>query len=133
MSTYPESTTAREAREFFERLNHDYVRVHKAKEDLFWSTYMAISDDHAGFTRAEQAYKAFVSDPAQLNATRRYVAAVESAPDAAARADLLHGLRGWLAVFDANVIEGDQAVALMAQLIEAEAALFAARQSFVLT
>src|SRR5688500_15582017 len=94
---------------------------------------MAISDDHAGFTRAEQAYKTFVSDPARLNATRRHVAGVESAPDAAARADLLHGLRGWLAVFDANVIEGGEAAALMAQLVEAESALFAARQSLVLT
>src|SRR5687768_9719220 len=132
MSTYPESTTAREAREFFERLNHDYVRVHKAKEDLFWATYMAISDDHAGFARAEQAYKAFVSDPAKLAAARRHIAAVESAPDASHRAGLLHGLKGWLAMFEANVIEGDRAAALMAELVEAEAALFAARQSLVL-
>ena len=110
-STHPESTAAREAREFFERLNHEYVRVHKTKEDLFWSTYMAISDDHAGFARAEQAYKAFVSDPDRLSATRRHVAAVESAPDADARADLLHGLRGWRAVFDAHVIEGSEAAA----------------------
>ena len=133
MSTPPESTAAREAREFFERLNHEYVRVHKAKEDLFWSTYMAITDDHAGFARAEQAYKAFVSDPDRLNATRRHVAAVESAPDAAARADLIHGLRGWLAMFEVHVIEGGEAAALMAQLVEAEAALFAARQALVLT
>jgi oligoendopeptidase F len=133
VSTQPESAPARDAREFFERLNHDYVRVHKAKEDLFWSTYMAISDDHAGFARAEQAYKAFVSDPARLTETRRHVAGVETAPDAVAHADLLHGLRGWLAVFDAHVIEGGEAAALMAQLVEAEAALFAARQSFVLT
>ncbi len=133
VSAPPESSAAREAREFFERLNHDYVRVHNAKEELFWSTYMAISDDHAGFARAEQAYKAFVADPARLNATRRHIAAVESAPDAAARTGLLHGLRGWLSVFDAHVIEGGEAAALMAQLVEAEAALFAARQSFVLT
>ena len=132
-STQPESTAARDAREFFERLNHEYVRVHKTKEDLFWSTYMAIGDDHAGFARAEQAYKAFVSDPARLNATRRHVAAVESAPDAAARADLLHGLRGWLAMFEVHAIEGGEAAALMAQLVEAESALFAARQSFVLS
>ncbi len=132
MSHEPESTAAREAREFFTRLNHAYVQVHKAKEDLFWATYMALSDDHAGFARAEQVYKAFVSDPATLAATRRHVAAVESATDAAHRGDLLHGLRGWLAMFEANVIEGGEAAALMAELVEAEAALFAARQSFVL-
>lgn len=128
----PESAAARDAREFFTRLNHDYVRVHEAKEELFWATYMAISDDHAGFARAEQAYKAFVSDPAKLAAARRHIAAVESAPDAPHRARLLHGLRGWLAMFEANVIEDDRAAALMAELVEAEAALFAARQSLVL-
>jgi oligoendopeptidase F len=133
VSPPPESPAAREAREFFVRLNHEYVRVHKAKEDLFWATYMATSDDHAGFARAEQAYKAFVSDPARLTATRHHVAAVESAADAAARAELRHGLRGWLAMFEANVIEGGDAAALMAELVEAEAALFAARQSFVLS
>ena len=51
------------AREYFDYLNHAYVAVHKAKEDLFWSTYMAISDDQAGFVRAEGAYKEFIGDP----------------------------------------------------------------------
>ena len=132
MSPEQQSTAARQAREFFTRLNHEYARVHKAKEDLFWATYMATSDDHAGFARAEQTYKAFVSDPAKLAATRSHIAAVESAPDAAAHGDILHGLRGWLAMFEANVIEGGDAAALMAQLVEAEAHLFAARQSFLL-
>ena len=59
------SPAALEARAFFNQLNRDYVAVHVAKEDLFWETYMAISDDHAGFARAEQAYKAFVSDPSR--------------------------------------------------------------------
>ena len=46
-----------EARAFFDDVNHAYSAVHKAKEDLFWATYMATSDDRAGFARAEQAYK----------------------------------------------------------------------------
>src|SRR5688572_33279277 len=104
VSSQPESSAARDAREFFERLNHDYVSVHKAKEDLFWTTYMAISDDHAGFARAEQAYKAFVSDPARLAETRRHLAAVTAAPESADRAELLHGLNGWRALFEANII-----------------------------
>jgi len=128
-----DSPAGRDARAFFTRLNHDYVRVHQAKEELFWSTYMAISDDHAGFARAEQAYKAFIAEPDTLAATRRHIAAVEAAGDRERYADLLHGLRGWLAMFEANVIEGGEANALMAQLVEAEAALFAARQSLVLS
>ncbi len=127
------SAPAREAREFFTRLNHDYVRVHKAKEELFWGTYMAISDDHAGFSRAEQAYKAFISDPAKLTETRRHIAAVDAAAGAGRDGDVLHGLRGWLAMFEANVIEGGEASALMAQLVEAEAGMFAARQALVLS
>jgi oligoendopeptidase F len=128
----PESAAARAARAFFTHLNHDYVRVHETKEDLFWATYMATSGDQAGFARAEQAYKAFVSDPAKLALTRQHLSAVESATDAAQQGSLLHGLIGWLAMFEANVIEGGEAAALMAELVEAEATLFAARRSLVL-
>ena len=44
-----------EARAYFEQLNHDYIVVHKTKEDLFWATYMGTSDDHDGFARAESS------------------------------------------------------------------------------
>ena len=44
------------ARNYLNRLNADYLQVHRRKEDLFWSTYMGTSDDQAGFTAAEQAY-----------------------------------------------------------------------------
>ena len=54
------------AREYFDYLNHAYVAVHKTKEDLFWTTYMATSDDQAGFARAESAYKDFIADPGKL-------------------------------------------------------------------
>ena len=52
------------AREYFDALNHGYLTVHKTKEDLFWATYMATSDDQEGFARAENAYKEFIADPA---------------------------------------------------------------------
>jgi len=129
----PPSPIAIEARTFFDQLNRDYVAVHVAKEDLFWETYMAISDDHGGFARAEQAYKAFVSDPSRGAEVRRLLTALSADPDAAAHADLLHGLGGWQAFFDVNVIDGGPAQALMAQLVEAEAALFAKRQQFTVT
>ena len=58
------------AREHFDYLNHAYVAVHKAKEDLFWATYMATSDDQAGFVRAEGAYKEFIGDPAIVAQSR---------------------------------------------------------------
>src|SRR5688572_11662542 len=126
----PPSPIAIEARIFFDQLNRDYVAVHVAKEDLFWETYMALSDDHAAFARAEQAYKVFVSDPSRGAESRRLLAALSVAPDAAAHGDLLHGLGGWQAFFDVNVIDGGPAQALMAELVDAEAALFAKRQQF---
>ena len=93
------------AREYFDYLNHAYAAVHKAKEDLFWTTYMATSDDQAGFTRAEGAYKEFIGDPAKLTKTREELARVRAAPPGAERDALLHGLGGWLALFEANIID----------------------------
>lgn len=59
------------ARNYLNQLNADYLQVHRRKEDLFWSTYMGTSDDQAGFTAAEQAYKAFCADPARLPVLRQ--------------------------------------------------------------
>ena len=115
----------KDARAFFNALNHEYVAVHKAKEDLFWSTYMGTSDDQAGFAQAESAFKDFISDPAKLAATREHlsrVSALEASPE---RDALLHGLNGWRALFEAHVIETDEGRRLMHEMVQAEADLFA--------
>ncbi|RQO77500.1 peptidase M3 [Aquitalea sp. FJL05] len=116
-------------RDFFRQLNQEYLAVHRAKEALFWSTYMGMSDDHAGFGRAETAYKDFISSPARLQQTRTMLAAARALPPDAEQAGLLHGLQGWLALFESNIIDNDEAHQRMAGLIEMEAALFARRQS----
>jgi oligoendopeptidase F len=117
-----------QARAHFDQLNRDYSAVHKTKEDLFWATYMATSDDHAGFTRAENAYKDFISDPARLQATRDHLAHLQVLPAGEARDALLHGLTGWLALFEANIIDSEEGRALMRAIIGAEAALFARKR-----
>jgi hypothetical protein len=116
------------ARAHFDQLNRAYSAVHKTKEDLFWATYMATSDDHAGFTRAENAYKDFISDPAKLQATRDHLAHLKGLPSGEARDALLHGLTGWLALFEANIIDSEEGRALMRAIIEEEAALFARKR-----
>lgn len=121
------------ARAFFNDLNHTYALVHKTKEDLFWATYMATSDDQAGFGRAEHAYKAFVSEPSRLQATREHLARLESQPPGRERDALMHGLKGWMAVFEANIIDNDEGRALMRSIIEAEATLFAQKKAFDVT
>ena len=122
-----------DARALFDTLNTDYLTVHKTKEDLFWDTYMAVSDDDAGFARAEEAYKNFISDPARLGSVRQALASLGDAnADDAATASLRHGLKGWLALFEANIVDNDAARQLMAELIQLEADLFAKRRDLVL-
>jgi oligoendopeptidase F len=118
------------ARIYFDELNGVYNAVHKTKEDLFWATYMATSDDQAGFARAERAYKDFISDPDRLRATRDFVARLQPLSANKERDALLHGLKGWLAVFEANIIDNDEGHALMRDIIDAEAALFARKRDF---
>jgi len=120
-------------RAFFARLNQDYLNVHKTKEDLFWDTYMAISDDQAGFARAEQAFKAFVADPARLAEVRDHLAELDRLPASEERSALQHGLRGWQALFECNIIDNDAARSHMHELIEEESALFARRREYVMT
>jgi hypothetical protein len=112
------------ARDYFDFLNRAYLSVHKTKEDLFWVTYMGTSDDHEAFVRAESAYKDFVGDPAKLTETRNHLARVRASAPGAERDALLHGLGGWLAVFEAHVIDSPEGRALMSEIVEAEAALF---------
>ncbi|MFQ2358949.1 M3 family metallopeptidase [Aeromonas dhakensis] len=114
------------ARNYLNQLNADYLQVHRRKEDLFWSTYMGTSDDQAGFTAAEQAYKAFCADPARLPVLREMHAMAEET-------ELKRGLAGWIAFFECNVIEAPAAAALMDELVAAEAALFARRRELKLT
>ncbi|XTZ63426.1 M3 family metallopeptidase [Aeromonas salmonicida subsp. pectinolytica] len=114
------------ARNYLNQLNADYLLVHRRKEDLFWSTYMGTSDDQAGFTAAEQAYKAFCANPALLPELRETLARAEEA-------DLKRGLGGWIAFFECNVIEDPAAAALMDELVAAEAALFARRRELKLS
>lgn len=114
------------ARNYLNQLNADYLRVHRRKEDLFWSTYMGTSDDQAGFTAAEQAYKAFCANPARLPELREMLAQADGA-------DLRRGLGGWIAFFECNVIEDPAAAALMDELVVAEADLFSRRKGLKLS
>jgi oligoendopeptidase F len=117
------------AREYFDFLNHAYIAVHKTKEDLFWSTYMATSMDHEAFVRAENAYKEFIADPAKLAQTREFLAQARNAPAGAERDALVHGLTGWLAVFEANIIDSPEGRSFMRDIVDAESRLFEAKRA----
>ena len=119
-------------RDLFDQLNTEYSAVHKTKEDLFWSTYMATSSDDAGFARAEEAYKNFISDPDRLAGVRSALASLPTTDADESTQALRQGLQGWLALFECNIIDNDQARILMAELIQLEAALFTKRRDLVL-
>jgi len=131
-----------EIRSFFNNLNRDYLAAHRRKEDLFWATYMGAGEDHEGFARAEKAWKAFVSDGGRLQAVRERIEALEAkgedisagaetSSDKEAR-ELLKGLRGWKALFEANGVEGEAGREGMDKIVGLEAELFGKRQKLVL-
>ena len=112
------------ARDYFDYLNHAYLAVHKTKEDLFWTTYMGTSADNDAFVRAESAYKEFIADPAKLAETREQLALVRAAEPGPDRDALLHGLTGWLALFEANIIDSPEGRTRMRDIVDAESRLF---------
>ncbi len=121
-----------EARALFDTLNTEYLTVHKTKEDLFWDTYMAVSNDDAGFASAEETYKNFISDPARLASVRDALAQWPEADTDEATEALRHGLKGWLALFESNIVDSDSARQHMRELIQMESELFAKRRDLVL-
>lgn len=116
--------------QYFEQLNQDYLALHRCKEDLFWGTYMGTSKAHDEFAQAESRLQAFISEPSRITAIREQITSLNSAEDIDQA--LLKGLQGWLAFFEANAIESAEGRAKMAALIQAESALFAQRQNYIM-
>jgi hypothetical protein len=114
--------------EFCDRLNHDYERIHTAKEDAFWTAYMGLADDadaaRADLDAKEKTLKAFLQDPKNLDAVRTQLETAEGETRAA--------LQGWERTFAANVIDSVAGRELAAQIVDAEGALARARGSMKL-
>jgi oligoendopeptidase F len=113
--------------DYFNQLNHDYLALHRRKEDLFWSTYMGTSDDHNSFADAEAVLSAFIAAPSRIKETRDHLQSLSHEDQG-----LKQGLAGWLAFFEANAIESEQGRDKMSALIRDEAALFAKRQNYLM-
>ncbi|WKZ91263.1 M3 family metallopeptidase [Chimaeribacter arupi] len=124
-----------QASEYFNALNHEYLAVHQAKEELFWQNYMGTGAEDVAekFAAAESAYKRFIANPARLGELRALIAQTEQQPAGDDRAALLHGLRGWQRFFESNAIEDPAAQALMDEIIQAESALYSRRKTLRLT
>lgn len=125
----------KQSQQYFATLNHDYLQVHRTKEELFWQNYMGTGDQTVSerFSAAESAYKRFIADPSRLAQLREHIASVEAEADSEAKQALLAGLRGWYRFFDCNAIEDPKAQAMLDDIIQAESALYSKRKQHRLT
>jgi len=105
------------------QLNEEYLTLHTAKEDAFWSAKMGLSGSVPGdFEAKEIRLKEYISDASKLPAIRR-----ELERDDLNQEERI-GLEGWVRFFEANAIESDEAKALQRKLVEMEGDLERARR-----
>jgi len=114
-------------------LNERYLSIHRRKENFFWKTYMGISDDIDGSTRAETKWNEFLSAATQITEINGQIRQAELIEDGEERQQTLTGLKGWLATFQAHAIESEESRQLKTELIQFEADLFEKKQNHAMT
>lgn len=111
-------------------LNHEYERLHTAKEDAFWTAYMGLAGDPASartdLDGKEIALRRFLQDPARLAGVRELLDRLGGGQQRAGD-EALVALRGWEATFAAHTIDDPQARALGESIVAAEGELANAR------
>lgn len=120
------------AKQYFDLLNNEYLAAHREKEDLFWSTYMATSDQTDDFTAAEKRWTDFISNASRIGEIKAYLAELSGNNKEESLA-VQHGLKGWLALFESNALESEVEQKLKAELISAEAVLFDKKKNHLMT
>jgi oligoendopeptidase F len=119
------------SKQYFDSLNTDYLAVHREKEDLFWSTYMGTSDKSDEFAASEKKWADFISDASRISEIKSHLEALSD--DTEENNQTIHGLKGWLALFESNALESATEQQLKAELINAEAVLFEKKKNYVMT
>ncbi len=137
-----QTATVSPTRAFVADLNHTFERLHTRKEDAFWTAYMGNADDPAA-ARAELDAReielaGFLRDPARLAEVRIEIARAEMALDGRDAASMpseedMTALSGWLATFEAHVIDSAEARALADEITAMEGALAVERGKLQLT
>lgn len=120
------------ATNYLNTLNHAYLSIHRKKEELFWDTYMGISDDHDGFADAQTKWTHFLSNPNKRSELEYQLTQAAQINDPQEKAATITGLSGWLAMFKAHTIETSHAQALKEELIQFETDLFEKKQNHVM-
>lgn len=121
------------ARSFFDELNHHYSRLLKIEGELYWLVYTGRSSEHAALAEATLNRKRFAGDVSRLERVREHLARVVAADPSPERDALATGLRGWMAVLEANAIGNGRASEILNELTALDADLFARRQAYRMT
>ena len=103
--------------------DREYLAVHVRKEDLYWEQYMGMAESSTAFEEAEAAYKAYISNPAQLRAVTESlnrIAAAGEADENGVMAEERRNLEGWRRFFQAHTIESAEARRIQEELIGME-------------
>ncbi len=118
-------------RDYLDQLNRTYAKLHTAKEDAFWTSKMGLADDadeaQREFDAREIELQRFIKDPERLRSTRDVLARARAAKNGDVSADDLVSLEGWVATFEAHVLEQPEARALYEDLVAGEGRLQRAR------
>lgn len=124
-----------EVSQLLERLNTEYLHRHQAKEDLFWSSYMGLTETpdatrHA-LGESEVELNRWLQDPDRLKSVRAMNQSIQAnlQPATAVQRE---ALAGWERTLDAHAIESAEARALAEEIVYREAQLASARASMQL-
>lgn len=118
--------------QYLANLNAEYLSIHVKKEDFFWKTYMGISDDHEGSTKAQTLWTQYLANPDKIKEVKAQLDAASEIEKESEKKATTAGLMGWLAMFQAHAIESKQAQVLKEQLIKLEADLFEKKQNHLM-
>jgi hypothetical protein len=127
------SPSMKVARSFFDELNREYLRLLRIEGELYWSVYTGGSSEHAALAEATLNRKRFAGDASRLEHVREHLARVVAAESSLERDALATGLRGWMAVLEANAIGNARAAEILSELTALDADLFARRQAYKMT
>ena len=109
-----------------DHLNHEFERLHTAKENAFWTAHMGLLADtdaaQATLNERERELAGFMHDPARLRVVVEEVAAIERGETQATPEQRL-AIDGWRRTFEAQVIEHAEARDLHSELVEDEGRL----------
>lgn len=109
------------------KLNDEYLKLHRAKEENFWAAYMNHSTYKEGdFERTETALKAFMSDSSKMREIRTELERHD--PGDWERT----GLEGWLRFFQCHSIEDPEALSIQNRLIHMEGEMGRRRRNYPL-